>query len=324
MKNTILLFTSIFIILNILGCSNSKQNTKINSLPTWYLNTPSNTYNKLYGTGEAFNINEAKTNALSNMSQKLIVSVNSNINTTTKTNGNSYSKDITKNINLKSKQISFNNYKVEKLIQSNSSFFVLLSVDKIALFNEKKKELNLLDNSIHTKINNIQNRSKLEKIYILEQLKPTITKAKDTAFLLYALDNNFNYSQYYSQYDEYINQIDIIKSNLSIKVVSNTKNTLYKEYLKELLTKESYKVSSNNEDVLIKISNNIRHSKARGWQIVKASSTLNIISNNKTISSKTISSIGRSSSNKQNALQSSAISFKKKLEKIGINKILYQ
>lgn len=324
MKNIIFISISIFILLNIFGCSSSKQNTNINSLPAWYLNTPSNTGDKLYGTGEAFNLNEAKTNALSNMSEKLIVSVNSSINTTTKTTNNSYSKDITKNINLKSKQINFTNYKVEKVVQSNSSFFVLLSVDKLALFNEKQKELNLLDNSIDGKINNIQNSSKLEKIYTLEKLKPSITQAKDSAFLLYALNKNFNYSSYYTKYDEYINEIDIIKSNLSIKVISNTKNTAYKEYLKELLTKENYKLSSENEDVLIKLSNNIRYSKARGWQIVKATTTINTISNNKILSSQTISTIGRSSSTKKNALQSSAVYFKKKVEKIGINKILYQ
>jgi len=320
MKKIILIIASIFIIINITACSSSKQT----SLPKWYLNSPSNTHNTLYGTGEAYSLNEAKTNALKNMSEQLVVSVKSSMSTITKTSSSTYDKQLIRDINLKTKKISFSNYKVTKAVQTAGTFYVLVEVDKIELFNEKQEELRLLDNKIDTSINNMQSLSKLEKIYALEKLKPTILEAKDLSFIVHAINNNFDYSPYFTKYEEYINQINILKNNLNIKIISNTKNTHYKEYLKELLTKENYKVSNSNEDVIIKISNNIRYSTARGWQIVKASSTLNIISNNKTVSTKTISTIGRSSSTKQNALQSSALAFKKKIQKIGIDKILYQ
>ena len=322
-KNKIASLLIICILVLFTACSSTKQNNINNSLPSWYLNTPSNTTSTLYGTGEAYSLDEAKTNALSNMSQKLIVSVDSSINTTTQTSVNTYSKDIKKKINLKTKKLSFTNYKVSKAIQSGASFIVLLKVNRIELFKQKKKELDLLDTKIQSNINNLQNNSKLEKIYNLINLSPSINDAKELSFVLYSINNDFDYSKYYTKYDKYLNKINLLKSNLRIKITSNTNNTLYKQYLKELFTNNNYKVISTNEDILIKISNNIRYSKARGWQIVKASTTLNIISNNKTVSTKTISSIGRSSSTKQNALSSSAVVFKNKVQKIGLNRILF-
>ncbi len=313
-----------FLLIVLTACSSSKQNTQTTKLPSWYLNTPNNTIEKLYGTGEAFSLDEAKTNALSNMSQNLIVSVNSTINTKTKIDNNNYNKEITRDIKLQSKKISFTNYKVEKAIQSGVNYFVLVSVNKNELFYQKKKELDLLDNKIDSTINSNINNSKLQKIKILENLKPTINEAKDLAYIIYAINNGFNYQEYYKKYTNYLNKIDTLKNDLRIKIVSNTSNTNYKEFLKELLTKENYIITNSNEDVLIKLNNNIRYSTARGWQIVKATTTINTISNNKILSTNTISTIGRSSTSKKNALQSSANVFKKKVQKIGINKILYQ
>jgi hypothetical protein len=287
------------------------------------MNSPLNTSTTLYGTGEANSLNEAKTNALNNMSQQLVVSVQSSMNTITKSSSNSYSKELIRDIKLSAKKITFSNYKVQKVVQSGNSFFVLLSVNRIKLFNEKQKELNTLDIKIETSLTNMQNSTKIEQIYNLEQLKPTILEARNLAFTLYAINNQFDYQSYYSKYDKHLNNINLLKNSLVIKLVSNTKNTMYIEYLKELLNKNNYKTSTSNEDVLIKISNNIRYSIARAWQIAKVSTTLDVLANNKSISTNTISTIGRSTSSKQNALASSAKQFKKKINTIGINKILF-
>lgn len=321
MKYKISIFTLLFIVINFTACSNSTQTTQT-KLPSWYLNSPSNTQVYLYGTGEADSLDEAKKNALSNMSQNLVVNVQSSINTKTTSSTSSYDKQTIRDIKLKASKINFTNYKVKKAVKSSNSFFVLLNVNRIELFNEKQKELNLLDTKIQTTIENLQNKPKLEQIYELEQVKPTINEAKNLAFVLYAINNTFEYQIYHTKYDKFINQIDILKSSIIIKIISNT-NTIYKNHLKSLLNKNNYKTSTSNEDVLIKISNNIRHSKARGWQIAKVSTTLDIQSNSKSISTNIIETIGRSSSSKQNAISSSAKQFKNKIEKLGLNKILF-
>ena len=180
-----------------------------------------------------------------------------------------------------------------------------------------------MDNKIQNSIKNSQGKPKLEQINIINKTKPNIDEAKNTSFVLYAINNNFNYQIHHTKYDKYINTLNNLKDNLNIKIISNTKDSLYKEYLKNLLTKNNYKISSNSKDVIINISNNIRYSVARAWQIAKVTTTLNITTNNKTISNHTINTIGRSSSTKQNALDSSAKQFKAKIEKIGLDKLLF-
>ena len=315
---------AIFILLNISGCSKSKKNVTQVKVPTWYLNAPSNTPIHLYGTGEASSLNQAKTNALKNMSENLVVTVQSSINTITKASGKTYSKNIIKDIKLEAKKITFSNYKVKKAIQSSNSFFALVSVNRNELFIQKQKEFKLLDNKIKNNKKNLQDKAKLEQIYILEKMKPSINEAKNTAFVLYAINNDFNYQIYHKEYNNHINTLNNLKNNLSLKITSNTKDSLYKQYLIGLLNQNNYKVSEDAQDVNIKILNNIRYSFARGWHIAKVSTTLNIMANDKDISNHIINTVGRSSSNKQNALVSSAYQFNKKIKKLGLHKILFQ
>jgi len=250
--------------------------------------------------------------------------VQSSINTITKASGKTYSKNIIKDIKLEAKKITFSNYKVKKAIQSSNSFFALVSVNRNELFIQKQKEFKLLDNKIKNNKKNLQDKAKLEQIYILEKMKPSINEAKNTAFVLYAINNDFNYQIYHKEYNNHINTLNNLKNNLSLKITSNTKDSLYKQYLIGLLNQNNYKVSEDAQDVNIKILNNIRYSFARGWHIAKVSTTLNIMANDKVISNHIINTVGRSSSNKQNALVSSAYQFNKKIKKLGLHKILFQ
>ena len=321
-KKSIQIISLIFIILNLQGCLSSKKVVKT-VLPNWYLNAPQNNMNFLYGTGEAYTLEEAKTNALNNMSQKLVVSVQSSMNTITTTSSQSYDKKMIRDIKLEAKKITFTNYKVKKAINSGNSFFVLLSVNRDELFNQKMKEFKLLDTKINLKVTSINHKTKLEQIYGLEQLKPTISSAKNLAFIAYSINNDFDYQNYIVKYDKYMNNINQLKSEIIIKIQTNTKHNIFKNQLKSFLNKNNYKVSSNNADVLIKISNKSRYSRARGWQIVKTSTNIDVLANDKSISTNTIYSVGRSTSNKENAIDSCGFNFKTKVNDIGLNKILF-
>jgi hypothetical protein len=124
------LLTKLLFILSIIAfftaCVGEKKNTPI-QLPKWYLNPPANNFTTLYGTGEGKTLNEAKNNALKDMSEKLVVSVASSMNsiTTTSDDGtnSSYLKENIKNVKVEAKKITFSNYKTQKVIQNGNSFF---------------------------------------------------------------------------------------------------------------------------------------------------------------------------------------------------------
>lgn len=316
-----------FVILFISGCGATKSKPASTQLPSWYLNPPTNTALSLYGTGESSTLNKAKNNALKDMSEKLVVSVESSMNTIVRTStdgtDSSYSEQNIKDVQVEAKKITFSNYKTQKAIQSGGRFFVLVNSDRGELFNEQKKAFSLIDAKIDSKTSVAKNQSTLEKIYTLQNLVLTLNDAKNKAFVLYAIKNQFNYQTYHKKYDSLINQIDVLKNSVSVSIKSNMKNAPYKEHITSLLNKNNYKIVKQNADVIIDINNNVRYSKARGWDIAKVATTINVKTQNKNISNQTINTIGRSSSSQENALVSSGDRFKKMIEKDGVDKLLF-
>ena len=318
------LILSIIIYLFI-GCTSNNSSNTVN-LPSWYLNSPQNTSEFIYGVGESNNLKESKMEALRDMSEKLIVKVNSSYNTITKSSydgiNKTYNKNIIKDLKIETKKITFSNYKIVKSKKIHNDFYTLLKVNKNELFYTLKNEFDLIDANINSISSTLLNKSALEQIYTLNNNRDILNTAKNKALILYSIKNNFNYQVYFKKYDDLLNKKESLKNNLNIKVISNTKNSLYKEHLISLLNKNNYKDSNNSNNVIV-INNIIRYSKALGWDIAKVSSTISIKSNNKNLSNHTINTIGRSSSSKENALISSANSFNKKLKTLSLNKLLF-
>lgn len=324
----ILLLIVTLLVLSFSGCtSTKKQNNMSVDIPSWYLNAPNNNSVYLYGTGEGSTLNESKNVALNNLASKLSVKVSSVINTyktsSTNSSGDSfYNKDVSQDLNIEIEKMRFSNINIEKSTQLGNSFFTLVKISRDKLFNETFKEFSLLDSSINENLNVISTKSTLEQIKDLENLYPKLNDAKKDAFLLYTINNEFDYSKYIRNYDKNINKIDILKDGILINVTTNENSKFFYNQLLQLLNENSYKVSTNG-NVNIIINNDKRYSVARGWQIVKVSTTIKTMSNNKTLSNITINSVGRSTSSQENALAQASMHFKKQLHEIGLNSILF-
>ena len=320
--------SSIFATLTIIffsGCISSITPQKNLSLPSWYLNAPVNNGMFIYGEGTSTrSLNDAKTNGLNTMASNLVVSIDSTIYSSTKTSVNSYSKDIIKNIKVEVEKIKFTNAYLEKSIHLDNIFYVLMKVNRVDLFNNKKREFDILDSQIQKKYKQSFNYSKLEQINILQNIKSNIKKAKQQAVVLNAISNDFDYTKYIEQYDSYLNQIDIIKENLVIKIKSNNRKKYFSDAFINILNKKQFRVSySKNSDIEISLRNKVRYSIARGWNIAKVTTTVSISSNNKTISNTIINSIGRSSTSKESALENASQDFGEQIEEKTLNKVIF-
>lgn len=307
------------------GCS---SNTLSEEIPSWYLNTPNNNAGYLYGSGQGKTLTESKSLALNNLASQLSVNISSIINNyksaSTNENGTSlYSKNVSQDVQVEVENMRFANVKVEKITQIGESFFTLVKVSRTKLFEENYKEFESLDISINTTVQRIATKPILEKIQALQNLYPKLTQAKKEAFILYTIQNNFNYSSYITKYDSTIGKIQTLKDKILINLSTNEKSKFFSNELLKLLNENRYKVSPNNTDTQIKLTNNIRYSTAKGWQIAKVTTNISTLSQGKTVSNTTISSVGRSTSSKENAKASAAQHFKKELYKLGLDTILF-
>lgn len=313
---------TLFILLISSGCFSSKA--KIESIPNWYLNTPQNTASTIYGVGEGSSLEDAKSAALNSMSSRLVVSVGSSLQKlTTSGSDGSYSKSVTQDIKVDVEKIQYTNAKVEKNALVGGNYYVLMSVDRVELFNEKKKSFFVDDGTIDTTFKDGKDLPELEKIYLIKNLSPKIIDNRKKAFVLYAINNSFDYAPYFNKYDAYLSQIDKLKSELQISVNSNEESKFFMDIIVQMLNEDGYKVVKNSSNVQIDINNKIRYSEYKGWKIAKVSTTIGVSSRGKKVSNKTVETTGRSSSINKNALQNAAQFFKQKLEKDGFDPYLF-
>ncbi|MEA3384215.1 MAG: LPP20 family lipoprotein [Campylobacterota bacterium] len=303
-----------------------KQERK--QIPSWYLNAPINNSLFIYGEGKADSIQEAKDNALNSMASKLIVSVGSSVNTVTKTSrdnyGSSYSKDMKKDLKIDVQKVKFTNATVEKSSNIGDSFYILMKVNRQELFDNKKKEFDINDKSITSKFNSLKNYKKLEQVHILQDIYPNIINGKKQAIVLNTINNEFDHGVYLSKYDSFIDKIFNLKNNSTIKVQTNSKEKYFADGLIDLLNQQKYKVTTSTKgDILIKINNKVKYNLARGWNIAKVSTTLSVISNDKIVSNKIITTLGRSSTSKESALENASNEFVKKIKTETLDKVIF-
>lgn len=324
------IIASTLVVLSLSGCVGNLSLTKEEvKIPSWYLNAPINNTVFIYGEGESrVSVSDAKNNALNNMASRLVVSVGSSLasRTTTSINdtGNSYSKDVTKDVKVNVGKIKFTNASTEKSINVKESFYVLMKVNREELFKNKKIEFDIRDSRIDTKYNSITKYGKIEQIHILQTLYPTIKKAKTQSIVLNAINNDFNQAPYIKKYDSYIDKITELKNNSTISVNTNNRKKYFADSLIDMLNQKQYRVSyGTNSDVVVSLNNKVRYSIARGWNIAKVSTAISVISNNKIISNTIITSLGRSSTSKESALENASVDFLVQIEEKTLDKVIF-
>jgi uncharacterized protein (UPF0262 family) len=320
---------SLFIIASFNACvGNLTSVNQEENIPVWYINAPVNNTIFIYGEGQSTNLSDAKDNALNSMASKLIVSVGSSTSSITKTSlknsVSSYSKDVTKDVQIDVQKIKFTNASVEKSKKIANEYYILMKVNRVELFDNKKKEFDINDNRLITEYNSLHRYGKLEQIHILQNIYPSIIKAKKESIILNAINNDFDNAPYMEKYDSYIDKITQLKNDSTIMVSTNNKEKYFADTLIDMLNQNQYKVSnSSNADLKVSLNNKVKYSIARGWNIAKVTSTISVISDDKIISNMIINSLGRSSTSKESALENASQNFLIQIQEKTLDKVLF-
>ena len=320
------IFYSLMVIVFFIGCSSSSTITK-NTYPQWYINPPVNTSNYLFAEGIGVTKEEAKQNALNTVASGLIVNLSSTtqIDKEIYSNGvvTSYNKSVQQNIQTNVQNIEFSNPKIIQSQYINSEFIVLLQINKQELYKKYLNRFKQTDKHINTVVNQSSKDAPLEAILEIERIKPQIQTNTINALILNALNNDFLISKYEDNYNSILNTQKNIIKNSPLFITSNSKEKVFLNHLSKKLNVYGFKISQKEKSIKVRIHNDIVYSKARGWNIAKVTSTIQSFSNNTLLSTNIVSSIGRSSTSKQLALQSAGKDFNTKINLIPIENILF-
>ena len=308
-----------FLLLSISACVSNTPSNKTITLPYWYLNSTNVDAYNFYGTSSSYSLEVAKNQALKNVSAYLSVEISSKTDITKTSSNKNYNKSVVQNIISKTKKLQFKNAKIIKSVFLDNKYYVLVQINRAKLFDEHYNRLETLNTNITSKLQE-ENKSILAKIKNISSLEEQLEEAKDLAYILYAIKNDFNYKKEIKKHNLILNEKSTLISKINISIHSKTK--AYKDELSSFFNKNDYKISKPS-NVQVQITSAINHSKYKAWFISKANISLKISSGNKILSTHVFNLVGRSSSSFKNSDVSSSLAFKKALLARGINKILF-
>ena len=328
MKQTNIINFTLVLFLGFLfiSCTGAQKKLKSQDIPSWFLSSPAQDKNNLYGTSSAYSLEQAKKQALNNISSYLSIEIQSSTKIQKNSGNGYYNHNISQNISTNTKKLQFTNTEIIKDTIINSKHYVLVQVNKNKLFDENKNILLNSDKHINNKMKENKNSSLLEKIKNISSLEKELRESLNKAYILYAINNDFQYKKYVSKYKNILNKKETLISKIIVNVENKSINKDSKHFSNSLINffnNNNYNVSKYNFNVISKIYTQFNYSKYKDWFITKTITNIKIYTNNKIISSSLITSIGRSSSSQENANISASNNFKKELNKINISNILF-
>jgi len=290
------------------------------TIPDWFYSPPqSDKY--FYGAGEGMDVKQAEAQALDFIAREIQTTISSSLNINqgySNNNGDSnFYKSVRNNIHTEVKKIQFTNIEIMKTLKVNNKIYILVRIDKQKLFNTLKTQFLMLDSKIDNEIKVSKNYSLLDQLITLNKVEAQISKALSQATILNTLNSNFDIQQYSNKYTNYLNQKIEILHKLTFGVNSND---LFSQKLIEVLNESGYKVS-NNANIKIKLSKQIRNSTTMGMAVSRITVNIQVMAKNKVLNSTSLEVKGISNNHSQ-AVAKAANNFKEKLEKEGINKLL--
>ena len=141
-------------------------------------------------------------------------------------------------------------------------------------------------------------------------MKGLITKAKEKAYFLKAINKRFENSIYINKYNKLLRLEQKIKSKIVFSISDNLKQDYFKNMVITKLNSLGFKTSKHESIQKIKMKHKIRYFKYKEWYTAKVDTILQIISNGKIIKSYQQRVVGKSVSSNNEALINASKRFK--------------
>lgn len=289
MKKTYLLVIATFFIL--IGCGSSKKTPQPylvqEKLPSWYLSTKSDDGESLYSTGEGKDKQEAIASALSNLISTFQVTVESSFSSKKELDSfvsNNVYRKIDKQTKLKTNATKITNYKVINVHEESfDKILVQIKVNKTKLAIDTKKSIDKHIKNANQSIHLVSNDGFLERYKNYKRLYNLNPQIENKLKLLDYL--SFPYSESYENFLSQIeNEYKIYKKNLVVKIKYDRNSKIFKTSMQSYLISKgiSFEGDNSQSDLLLQLDTKKSNAKAMGLDLVVYSTTLSLVSKNKT------------------------------------------
>jgi hypothetical protein len=231
------------------------SNSAVGVMPDWILNPLRSNAQKYYAIGEGKTQEEAKISALNQIASEISVSISSSLEVNKKATQNSYTKDVQSTVNATVEQINFTSATIEKNHFLNNRFYSLVSVNRSALFNASKSDLDKKMTEVDALWKFVQKDGVFELLVQEQKLSKLISETLVLSSLVKSINASFDEKPYDTKLNGIANSMRNQKSNMAV-VVSSSNANVYADVLKNSLAANGIKIVNSQalNSKMLKIS----------------------------------------------------------------------
>lgn len=220
------------------------------SLPSWYLNPPQSDAQALYGAGEGTNFQEARHAALNAIAEEISVTITSKMerreNLSQGNNGSNYDKQVNQKLTAEIQKIRFNNAEVVMNEATGGKVYVLVSVDRAALAQSEKAELERKLASADELYKSSRNDPIYRKFQKLKAIDAGKAEILSLLAIMRGLDGSYDLDPIQAKLSGYERDYLAIKDKVVVHVQSDGAMPQVKDALEAAFSAEAIKVSSKS------------------------------------------------------------------------------
>ncbi len=261
-----LTISGIIMILAIQACSllpGSKKTVKEVSMPAWVLNPPVETSENIYGIGSGFTYNQAKEAALKDIASKLIIEVSSQSKSEVSQFNKNVSSSANQQINTRTIETQLSDYKILQSEQVGSEIFMQIGMSRSGFIKKTSSRLKEIDDKIKIVMRELPSKTKLQQLIAIQDIEPSIAKARRFVLLLQAAGSPNKTDKYLSYYNNVLKKSNSLLYNVRFNVSSDSNTKDFAKHLVALMSNKNISASISNKanaDVYINVKGTIKSS----------------------------------------------------------------
>ncbi len=233
-----IIFLSGFIAFFLVGCGGlSPKPATASSMPSWYLSELPKDSVYFYGVGEGSTKDSAKTQALSQISGQISITVASDIEMTEQeSTKDGYSQSTKSNIKASTDSIKFTGVSIIETKYIGEKFYTYLKVDRQTLFQSLKRDLDNSYKKALSSLNTIKSQGVFSLLVNAKNTQNLVDNilSKSTIEILKSINANFDSSAYREKVLDISKNLESEKSQAMISLRSRNKLS---SYYKDILAK---------------------------------------------------------------------------------------
>ncbi len=251
-----------------LACVSATPSVSVAPQPThpdWFLAPPPDTRAAYFGVGSDLSLEGAKSKALVDVASKIAVSVRSTYRDTTVLHNDDFDQRIESDLEARVRDREFKGYEVVESAVSLGTYYSLVRVDRVRLFQDSLASFRELDWEVQAPLSRAAHGTALGYYLAYGELESAIERASSAVRLLRTLNPNFNDTATMTAYRDYRGRYELARSKLVFTLLPDEGSAEIARIVQELLSARGLKTESASDaggacrNLCVEISSSATH-----------------------------------------------------------------